>query len=63
MIKGPCLNCEERYVGCHSKCKKYQQYRKELDEFNDRVAATRNKEFADIARAKRISGGNYWKRR
>lgn len=62
MIKGPCLNCEKRYVGCHSKCIEYHQYRKELDEFNDKVAATRNREFSDIARARRIRDGKYSKR-
>lgn len=27
MDKAPCLNCTERYVGCHSKCKKYTDFK------------------------------------
>lgn len=33
-MKNPmtCKGCEERTLGCHSKCAKYTQYRYELDE-------------------------------
>lgn len=27
----PCKECEEREVGCHGRCEKYQAYRSELD--------------------------------
>lgn len=23
----PCMNCEDRHVGCHSECEKYRQYK------------------------------------
>lgn len=26
MKKAPCMNCEKRKVGCHSKCKEYAEY-------------------------------------
>lgn len=26
-----CKDCQERYPGCHSKCKKYQEFRKARD--------------------------------
>ena len=26
----PCKDCKERHVGCHSKCEKYLEYKKEL---------------------------------
>lgn len=26
MSKSPCKNCDNRYVGCHSKCKPYTEY-------------------------------------
>jgi hypothetical protein len=29
-----CKGCTERYLGCHDKCEKYKNYRKELDEKN-----------------------------
>lgn len=28
----PCKGCKDRYPACHSKCDKYKQWRKELDE-------------------------------
>lgn len=28
-IKSPCYKCEQRYVGCHSYCEAYKNYRKE----------------------------------
>lgn len=37
MVKGYCLNCTERYLGCHSKCEKYKKYKKELAEYNNKV--------------------------
>ena len=35
-MKNPktCKGCEERALGCHSKCVRYIQYRDELDERN-----------------------------
>ena len=26
-MKSPCLECEDRHVGCHSECRKYMGYR------------------------------------
>ena len=26
----PCKDCKDRHVGCHSKCEKYLEYKKEL---------------------------------
>ena len=31
MIHNPCKDCTDREVGCHGKCDKYAQYRKDLD--------------------------------
>lgn len=25
----PCMNCNERIIGCHSTCKKYEQFKNE----------------------------------
>lgn len=30
----PCKDCQKREVGCHSKCEKYSQKRKEQDAMN-----------------------------
>lgn len=36
MEKSPCKGCDERYLGCHSKCSKYKEFRtakdKEIEE-------------------------------
>lgn len=36
MEKSPCKDCDERYLGCHSKCSKYKEFRaakdKEIEE-------------------------------
>ena len=37
MIKSPCLNCEKRYPGCHSKCEDYIAFRKGMDERNKKA--------------------------
>lgn len=34
MEKAPCKGCEDRYVGCHSKCRKYIDYKTNLDMIN-----------------------------
>ena len=31
MIVGPCKNCEEREIGCHSHCIAYKKYRSEIE--------------------------------
>lgn len=31
MRQSGCLNCKERYLGCHSNCLKYKQYKEELE--------------------------------
>lgn len=30
-MKTPCLNCADRQIGCHGKCKKYDLYKEELE--------------------------------
>jgi hypothetical protein len=28
--QGTCKGCQERYVGCHSECEKYKEYKRQL---------------------------------
>ena len=53
MGKAPCLKCEERSPGCHSRCDKYKQYaevrrkinaekKKDMVRRDDYYAVTRN---------------------
>lgn len=41
--KTPCLNCQDRVIGCHSKCDKYKAY----DESNKRNRAIKLKNFEE----------------
>lgn len=33
-INSPCKDCKDRYLGCHSKCKKYNNFKKELAKYH-----------------------------
>ena len=32
LVNAPCYGCENRLLGCHSKCKRYNNYRQLLSE-------------------------------
>lgn len=34
MIDSGCKGCTERTLGCHSKCQRYAEYRKQIDRLN-----------------------------
>ena len=34
----PCLGCEKRYLGCHSKCEEYIDFKNKSQEANQRIA-------------------------
>lgn len=34
-MNSPCKDCGSRYVGCHSDCEKYKDFRDEVDRNND----------------------------
>lgn len=36
MIKAPCKNCDSRFVGCHSKCEKYLEYKSVIDNVREK---------------------------
>ena len=35
-VDTPCQDCKDRHVGCHSTCKRYEEYRTKLDEYNEK---------------------------
>lgn len=41
--RAPCLNCQNRVIGCHSNCDKYKVY----DESNKRSRAIKLKNFEE----------------
>lgn len=34
-MQAPCKDCPDRFVGCHSTCDKYIEFRKQRDEYLD----------------------------
>ena len=36
-VQGSCKGCTRREVGCHSKCEDYKEYRKQIDEINEKA--------------------------
>lgn len=34
-MKAPCLNCPDRYSGCHDACEKYQTYKAHRQSISD----------------------------
>ena len=54
MIITPCKDCMERYIGCHSSCEKYIEWRKEFDEQKKEILKVRIVE--NEANARRNAG-------
>lgn len=60
----PCFECEERYLGCHGKCEKYQAFTKERNnnkKIRDELFASQmfygdQKDFRNFSKS-------WWKRR
>lgn len=34
----PCKDCQEKELGCHDRCEKYQEFRKTRREFNQKMS-------------------------
>ena len=43
--KAPCKGCEERVLGCHDQCERYQDYRKKQDKYNLAVRKEKYKNY------------------
>lgn len=52
-LKGPCLNCEDRAVGCHTSCPLYLQFKKEVEERRQIEFERKNSVANDYQRDKR----------
>ena len=39
----PCRNCNDRFVGCHSDCERYDKYKTDLRFRNDTIKKERDK--------------------
>lgn len=49
-----CMNCKERYLGCHDVCEKYQEDKEALDAENRAKRKAKNPEFEDYWNAKKF---------
>ncbi len=65
--EAPCLGCEERYIGCHSVCEKYQEFTHLLELWREEKHRTyeENRILNDIehSRIKRAATGRMRRRR
>lgn len=34
MSHSPCMNCNERILNCHSNCKRYEEFKEEVERVN-----------------------------
>lgn len=41
----PCKGCEDRIIGCHAVCEKYQDFRKKLDDLKQIVFKGKEQDF------------------
>lgn len=54
--KCPCYKCDDRYPGCHGYCEKYLEYRKKLDEVNEKARLDNEMRNSIIETRKRLRG-------
>lgn len=43
MTKNPCKDCEKRYLGCHSECEQYLDWKKAHQDAKDKMDADRRR--------------------
>lgn len=57
MRSSPCLGCKKSFIGCHSKCLEYIDFRQKLDVENDEMKRKKKLDglvkFSDIPYAQR----------
>ena len=47
-VKAPCLDCNDRKVGCHGKCDDYKGFRSGLDNTNKIIRETKERSYIYI---------------
>ena len=55
--KAPCRECHEKgenFLGCHSKCEKYKEYKKLAEEANQKVSEQKNFERTFYAQKRNV---------
>ena len=60
IITPPCKDCKERQIGCHSYCRKYIEFRMNLEERNARI---REEKMIENAVEETIANGIYRSRK
>ena len=54
--QSPCKDCEDREVGCHGKCEKYQRFHEDIVAYSEVVKVNKMKD----AKVYYRSGGKEW---
>lgn len=51
-----CKNCDKRYIGCHSECEDYQNYKNELEDMKAKIrkAKRNDSEMRDYVKKRNI---------
>lgn len=60
-VPSPCLNCKQRFVGCHDVCGFYMLYREKLTDANNKIAEDKlnseeNNSWSYAKRRKKVNG-------
>lgn len=48
-VKGPCLNCKDRDIHCHSTCEKFKAYEDEYKEYKEKLDKYKREKFVNCA--------------
>ena len=68
-MKTPCFECQAREAGCHSKCERYAELRRQVDQIREARqkdglgwALARERGLKSVAYRQRINGSNaFWR--
>ena len=47
--QSPCLDCADREPGCHGRCEKYKDFRRDVDAYEEKHRADLRQRYAGIA--------------
>lgn len=49
----PCKGCEKRYLGCHSKCEEYAEFKRQSAELHKRTQEIKQRYYGSVTLGKR----------
>ena len=54
MVRCTCKGCQDRKIGCHARCEKYQRFAKEREQIIKARQAEQNKDFLELMRHREL---------